>query len=96
MKFDILTIFPDIFNSYFRESIIKRAQEKKIIKIKIHNIRNFATDKHKTVDDKPYGGSPGMVMKIEPIYKALKFLKVNYSTPPKIDNKKTLMPPKKP
>jgi len=75
MQFDILTIFPKIFNSYFNESIIKRAQGKKIIKIKTHNIRDFTTDKHKTVDDKPYGGGPGMVMKVEPIYKCLKSIK---------------------
>ena len=68
--FDILTIFPDIFENYFNTSIIKRAQ-KKFIKIKIHNLRDWATDKHKTVDDKPYGGGPGMILKIEPIYKAI-------------------------
>jgi len=75
MKFDILTIFPDIFNSYFDESIIKRAKKEKIIKINIHNIRENTTDKHKTVDDTPYGGGPGMLMKIEPIYKTLKKIK---------------------
>ncbi len=77
MKFEILTIFPKIFDSYFNESIIKRAQKDKIIKIKIHNIRENTTDKHKTVDDKPYGGSPGMLMKIEPIYKTLKKIKLS-------------------
>lgn len=76
MKFDILTIFPNIFDSYFNESIIKRAQKEKIIKIKIHNIRDHSTDKHKTVDDTPYGGGPGMLMKIEPIYKTLKKIKL--------------------
>ena len=75
MKFDILTIFPDIFDSYFNESIIKRAKKEKIIKINIHNIRENTTDKHKTVDDTPYGGGPGMLMKIEPIYKTLKKIK---------------------
>ncbi|OQX70926.1 tRNA (guanosine(37)-N1)-methyltransferase TrmD [Candidatus Parcubacteria bacterium 4484_255] len=74
MQFDIITIFPNIFNSYFQTSILKRAQEKKIIKIKIHDLRFWANDKHKTVDDVPYGGGPGMIFKIEPIYKALKFL----------------------
>lgn len=76
MQFDILTIFPTIFDSYFDESIIKRAKSKKIIKIKIHNIRDNSTDKHKTVDDTPYGGGPGMLMKIEPIYKTLKKIKL--------------------
>jgi tRNA (guanine37-N1)-methyltransferase len=72
MIFHIITIFPDIFHSYFNESIIKRAQEKKAIKIKIHDLRKWTTDKHKTVDDTPYGGGAGMIIKVEPIYKALK------------------------
>lgn len=75
MNFHILTIFPDIFNSYFRESIIKRAQEKNKIKINIYNLRDWATDKHKTVDDTPYGGGAGMVMKADIIYKALETIK---------------------
>ncbi|MDP2684604.1 MAG: tRNA (guanosine(37)-N1)-methyltransferase TrmD [bacterium] len=75
MQFNILTIFPKIFDSYFNESIIKRAQKKKKITIKIHNFRKFASDKHKSVDDKPYGGGPGMLLKIEPIYKCLKSIK---------------------
>ncbi len=75
IKFDIITIFPDIFKSYFNESIIKRAQNKKLIKINIHNLRDYTIDKHKTVDDKPYGGGPGMVMMVEPIYKAVKKIK---------------------
>lgn len=72
MTFTILTIFPKIFDSYFDESIIKRAREKNIIEINPINIRDYAADKHKTADDKPYGGGTGMVMKLEPIYKALK------------------------
>jgi len=76
MIFNILTIFPLIFNSYFNESIIKRAQAKKIIKINFLNIRDYAFDKHKTVDDSPYGGGPGMLMKIEPIYQTLKAFKL--------------------
>lgn len=75
MKFDILTIFPEIFTSYFNETILKRAQQKKLIQIKVHNIRDHTSDKHKTVDDKPYGGGPGMILKIEPIYKQLKSIK---------------------
>lgn len=72
LKFNLLTIFPDIFDSYFNESIIKRARESKKIKINIHNIRDYATGKHKTVDDRPYGGGPGMVLKVEPVFKVLK------------------------
>jgi tRNA (guanine37-N1)-methyltransferase len=75
MIFDIITIFPRIFDSYLKESFIKKAQEKGLIKIRIHNLRDFATDKRKTVDDRPYGGGLGMVLKIEPIYKAVRFLK---------------------
>ena len=75
MKFDIITIFPDIFTSYFSESILKRAQEKGAIKIEVHNLRDYTTDRHKTVDDTPYGGGAGMVLKIEPIYRCVQFLK---------------------
>lgn len=71
MRFDILTVFPKIFDSYYNESIIKRAQQKKLVDIRIHDLRNFTSDKHRTTDDRPYGGGPGMVMKIEPVYKAL-------------------------
>ena len=71
MTFHIITIFPDIFNSYFNESILKRAQKNNLINIKIHNLRDWTTDNHKTVDDTPFGGGAGMVMKIEPLYKAL-------------------------
>lgn len=80
MRFDIITIFPKIFDSYFNESIIKRAREKGLVEIKIHNLRDFAADRHKTVDDKPYGGGPGMVLKIEPIIKTV-------SSIPRIKNK---------
>jgi len=75
LQFDIITIFPDIFNSYFNESIIKRAKKKKLVKINTHNLRKWALDKHKTVDDKPYGGGVGMIMKVEPIFKAITDLK---------------------
>ncbi|MFA6306499.1 MAG: tRNA (guanosine(37)-N1)-methyltransferase TrmD [Patescibacteria group bacterium] len=75
MTFHIITIFPHIFNSYFNESILKRAQTNKLINIKIHNLRDWTTDKHKTVDDTPFGGGAGMVMKIEPLYKAVESIK---------------------
>ena len=74
MKFDILTIFPNSF-SYFNESIINKAKENNIIEIDITDIRKFSKDKHKTVDDKPYGGGPGMLMKFQPIYDALEYVK---------------------
>lgn len=75
MKFDIITIFPEIFNSYFKESIISKALDKKLIEINIHNLRDYTKDKHKKVDDKPFGGGLGMVMKVEPIYNAVKKIK---------------------
>jgi tRNA (guanine37-N1)-methyltransferase len=75
MTINIISIFPDAFKSYFDASIIKRAQEKKLIKINFLNPRDFVVDKHKTVDDKPYGGGPGMVLKAEPILKSVQFLK---------------------
>jgi tRNA (guanine37-N1)-methyltransferase len=75
IRFDIITIFPEIFDSYFKESLIARAQKKKLIKINIHNLRKWAKDKHKTVDSRPFGGGWGMVMKVEPIYKAVESLK---------------------
>lgn len=81
MKFDIITIFPEIFSSYFNESIIKKAQEKKIIKINIHNLRDFTNDKRHTVDDTVYGGGAGMLIKIEPLYKAIKKIVKKKKTP---------------
>jgi len=93
MQFNIITIFPDIFNSYFNESILRRAQKNKIIEIKIHNLRDWTTDKHKTVDDTPYGGGAGMVMKVEPLYKAVSSIMYNVlrSGDKKIHNTKYLI-----
>ncbi|MFH1218544.1 MAG: tRNA (guanosine(37)-N1)-methyltransferase TrmD [Candidatus Peregrinibacteria bacterium] len=75
MRFDILTIFPDSLNSYLNESIIKRAQAKKLIKIRVHDIRKFSKDKHKKVDDIPFGGGAGMVMTPQPLHDAIKHIK---------------------
>jgi len=71
VRFDIITIFPNIFKSYFKESLLKKAQQKGLISINVHNLRDFTKDKHKTVDDKPFGGGKGMVMMVEPIYRAV-------------------------
>ena len=70
-RFHIVTIFPKIFDSYLKESFLKRAQQKKLITIVPHDLRDFTNDKHHKVDDRPFGGGPGMVMKVEPIYKAV-------------------------
>ena len=72
MRFDVLTIFPDIFDSYLSESLFKRAQKNKLISVRTHNIRDFTDDKHQKVDDRPFGGGPGMVLKIQPIWTAIK------------------------
>lgn len=75
MRIDILTLFPKMFKGPFDESIIKRAQARGLAEIHIHNLRNWAKGKHQTVDDRPFGGGVGMLLKIEPIYDALKELK---------------------
>ena len=75
LRIDILTIFPGMFAPVLGESIIKRALEKKVLRIDVHNLRDFTKDKHRKVDDRPFGGGPGMVMRAEPIYNAVKALK---------------------
>ncbi len=74
MKFNIITIFPDIIHSYFKETILSRALKNKIIDLKVLYLRDFAEDKHQKVDDTPYGGGAGMLLKPEPLYKALNSL----------------------
>lgn len=78
MKFNIITIFPKIFDGFLSESLLARAQKKRIIKIGVHNLRKWTTDRHQTVDDKPYGGGVGMVLKIEPIYKAVQAIRKSF------------------
>jgi len=73
MRFDIITIFPKIFDSYLHESILKRAQAKKKITITTHDLRDFSKLKHRKVDDSPFGGGPGMVLMAEPIFRAVEF-----------------------
>lgn len=77
LEINILTIFPDMFKSPFSESILKRAQEKNLIKIKLIDLRDFALDKHKTVDDYSYGGGPGMILKPQPIWDAVETIRKN-------------------
>lgn len=74
MRFHIMTLFPEIFNSYMNESIMKRAVEKGIIEVYIYNIRDFSNNKHKKVDDYPFGGGAGMVMTPQPIYDTYKHI----------------------
>jgi len=74
MEFDILTLFPGIFTGPLDESILKRARENGLVQVRVHNLRDFTHDKHRVVDDRPYGGGPGMLMKPEPIFEAVEKL----------------------
>jgi len=71
MQIDVLTLFPSMFDGPLTESILKRAQEKRLLSLRLHDIRNYATDKHRTVDDTPYGGGGGMVMRPGPLIDAV-------------------------
>jgi len=75
MKINILTLFPEMFEGPFNHSIVKRAQKKKLVDLAIHNLRDWAADKHKSVDDRPFGGGAGMLLKVDIIDRALKDLK---------------------
>lgn len=77
MKIDIVTLFPDMFQGPFQESIIKRAQDRGLLEIGLHQLRDFTTDRHRTVDDTPYGGGAGMLMKPEPIAAAITSVRRN-------------------
>ncbi len=79
IKFDIVTIFPEVVSTYTGSSILKRAQEKGLVEIEVHNLRDWALDKHGVVDDTPYGGGPGMIIKVEPVFNCLKDLKKDNS-----------------
>lgn len=81
MKIDIVTIFPQMFKGPFDESMLKRAQDKSLVEINIHDLRKWTTDRHKTVDGKPYGGGPGMVMMPQPIFDAVEELKGSFRRP---------------
>jgi tRNA (guanine37-N1)-methyltransferase len=67
MRFDVLTLFPEIFAGYLGQSLLKRAIEAGLVDVRLHDIRDWARDKHKSVDDRPFGGGPGMVLKVEPV-----------------------------
>lgn len=75
MRIDIITVLPELLESPLGHSIIKRAQEKGLVEIVVHNLRDFSEDKHRRVDDYPFGGEAGMVMKVEPIYNCIMQLK---------------------
>src|SRR5262245_5938028 len=71
MQFDVFTILPEVFPTYLDTSILKKARERGLIDVRVHNIRDYTHDKHHTTDDTPYGGGGGMVMKPEPIFEAV-------------------------
>lgn len=75
MQIDILTLFPELFGPFLEWSMVKKAREIGVVKIQIHNLRKWAVDKRGSVDDHPYGGGPGMILRIEPVFNALKALK---------------------
>jgi len=100
MRFDVITIFPNIFSGFVSESLLGKAQRKsakggfasggkKLITIKTHYLRDWTTDRHQTVDGKPYGGGPGLVMKVEPIFKAVTALKKRQEISDKRQGKKS-------
>src|SRR5438094_8723769 len=89
MKIDILTLFPEICRAPLSESIMKRAQENGIIDLRIHNLRDWTKDRHHIVDDAPFGGGQGMVMKAEPIFAAVEELRGQIGEKSKIENRKS-------
>ena len=91
MKIDIITIFPEIFDFYFKQSLISKAQEKGVVEIKAHQLRDFTNDKHSTVDDKPFGGGRGMILKFEPIAKAISNLSKLKTKNEKLKNKQRVI-----
>jgi len=94
MTIDIITLFPEICRAPLDESMMKRAQEKNLLDLRIHNLRDWTTDKHHVVDDAPFGGGQGMVMKPEPIFAAVEDLKGRVSTlNPQLSTKVLLMSP---
>jgi tRNA (guanine37-N1)-methyltransferase len=75
MKFHIITIFPEALKSYTSESLLGKAREANLLEVNFYNLRDYTEDKHQSVDDKPYGGGPGMVLMVEPIFKAVESIK---------------------
>ncbi len=87
MKISIITLFPKMITGFFEESIVKRSQNKKLVEIELINLRDFAIDDYGTVDDRPYGGGAGMVLRVEPLYKAIQFAISNKISNSKIKTK---------
>jgi tRNA (guanine37-N1)-methyltransferase len=81
MKFDVVTIFPQMIEAGLAEGVVGRGIEKGLVDVRVHDLRAFTTDRHRTVDDMPYGGGPGMVMKVEPFVRALEAIRAERGTP---------------
>lgn len=84
MRFDILTLFPDLFESYLGQSILKLAIDRKLVDVKTHNFRDFAEGKHKQVDDRPFGGGPGMLLTCPPVYDCVEAVQKQATPPAKL------------
>jgi tRNA (guanine37-N1)-methyltransferase len=81
MRFDVLTLFPGMFPSYLGQSVLKLAIERGLIDVRLHNIRDWAHDKHHTVDDRPFGGGPGMLLKVEPVVECVEAVRAQTADP---------------
>lgn len=81
MRFDVLTLFPEIFSGYLGESLLKRAQHRGLVEVHLHNIRDWARDRHHSVDDRPFGGGPGMVMMVDPVVPAVEAVQAAAADP---------------
>ena len=81
MRIDVLTIFPEMFPPVLESSILARAAAKKVLRVRVHDLRDWSNDKHRKVDDRPYGGGPGMVMRAEPFFLAVEEIRKRYDVP---------------
>jgi tRNA (guanine37-N1)-methyltransferase len=91
MRFHVVTIFPDIFDSYIHESLFKRAEKNKIVSVRPYDLRDFTDERHRKADDRPFGGGPGMVLQIQPVYKAIQFIKKRVATGEKKKKVRTIL-----
>lgn len=81
MRFDVVTLFPEMFTGYLGQSVLRRAIERELVNVQLHNIRDWATDKHQSVDDRPFGGGPGMVLMVDPVVRCVEAVQQDKSPP---------------
>lgn len=84
MRFDVLTLFPDIFSGYLGQSLLNKAIERELVDVAVHDMRRWSTDKHQKVDDRPYGGGPGMVLCVEPVVKSVEEIQETGDAPGRV------------